>query len=295
MSKRMLMIALVVLMVAAYAAVLGAGCGRGKPTTLVLGTTTSTQDSGLLEYLLPVFEKKYDVNVKTIAVGTGEALKMGESGDADVLMVHSKAAEEQFVKSGFGLERVQVMYNDFVIVGPSVDPAGIKGEKSAVQAFHGIAAAGAAGKAVFVSRGDDSGTNKAEMAIWKDAGIDPKGQPWYIQSGQGMGETLTVANEKQAYTLSDRATYVTRRGNLQLIILVEGDKTLYNQYGVIVVNPAKHKGVKLNTKDASDLVLFLTSEQGQDMIASYKKAGVVLFHPNATGQSSGMGNAREQN
>jgi tungstate transport system substrate-binding protein len=295
LPERTLTIALVMLVVAASAAVPGAGCGRGKPTTLVLGTTTSTQDSGLLEYLLPVFEKKYNVNVKTIAVGTGEALKMGERGDADVLMVHSKAAEEQFVKSGFGLERVQVMYNDFVIVGPSVDPAGIKGEKSAVQAFHGIAAFGAAGKAVFVSRGDDSGTNMAERAIWKSAGIDPKGQRWYIQSGQGMGETLTVANEKQGYVLSDRATFVTRRGNLQLIILVQGDKSLYNQYGVIIVNPAKHKGVKLNTKDASDLVEFLTSEQGQEMIASYKKAGVVLFHPNAMGQAGGMGNAREKN
>lgn len=262
-----------------------AGCGKSEPTTLVLATTTSTQDSGLLDVLIPAFEKKYNVKVKTLAVGTGEALKMGEKGDADVLLVHSKAAEEQFVKDGFGLERVQEAYNDFIIVGPQEDPAVIKGAMSATDAFKKIAAKGA----TFVSRADDSGTHKAEMKIWKDAGIDPKGQAWYIQTGQGMGEALTVTDQKQGYTLSDRATFVTREGTLKLVILAEGDKALFNQYGVIVVNPDKHPGLKLNTVDASNFVTFLTSSEGQDLIGSYKKNGVLLFHPNAEGQSNGMG------
>jgi tungstate transport system substrate-binding protein len=281
-------------MLAASAGLLASGCGKKAPATLMLATTTSTQDSGLLDVLLPEFEKKYNVKVKTLAVGSGEAMKIGERGDADVLMVHSPAAEEEFVKSGFGLERVQFMYNDYVIVGPDADPAGIKGGKSAVEAFKQIAAAGAAGNAVFVSRADDSGTHKAELKIWKEAGISPKGQPWYVETGQGMGETLTIANQKQGYTLSDRATYLSRKGTIQLVVFVEGDKVLYNQYSMIVVNPQKHTNLKLNTKSAGDLVEFVTSKQGQDLIGSYKKYDTVLFHPNARGETRGMGNYKEQ-
>lgn len=276
----------------AAAALLAAGCSHGKPTKLVLATTTSTEDSGLLQYLLPTFDKTFNHNTKTIAVGTGEALKMGERGDADVVLVHALAAEEAFVKSGYGLERVQVMYNDFIVIGPGSDPAGIKGDKSAVDAFKRIAAAGAAGKAVFVSRGDASGTNTAELQIWQEARIDPKGQPWYVVTGQGMGETLTIANQKNAYTLSDRATYVTREDTIQIVILVQGDPALYNLYGVEVVNPAKHPGIKLNTTGAEDFVQFLTSKQGQEMIGAYKVKGVVLFHPNAKGETRGTGSGK---
>jgi len=283
-------IVVAVIALAAVSSVVAGGCGKSEPTTLVLATTTSTQDSGLLDVLIPAFEKQYNVKVKTLAVGTGEALKMGEKGDADVLLVHSKAAEEEFVKNGFGLERVQVAYNDFIIVGPAEDPAGIKGDKSATDVFKKITAKGA----VFVSRADDSGTNKAELAIWKAAGINPKGQPWYVETGQGMGETLTITDQKLGYTLSDRATFVTREGTLKLVILVEGDKALFNQYGVIVVNPARHANLKLNTIGAEDFVEFLTSKKGQTLIGSYKKNGVVLFHPNASGQTRGVGNTREQ-
>jgi len=283
-------IVVAVIALAAVSSVVAGGCGKSEPTTLVLATTTSTQDSGLLDVLIPAFEKQYNVKVKTLAVGTGEALKMGEKGDADVLLVHSKAAEEEFVKNGFGLERVQVAYNDFIIVGPAEDPAGIKGDKSATDVFKKITAKGA----VFVSRADDSGTNKAELAIWKAAGINPKGQPWYVETGQGMGETLTITDQKLGYTLSDRATFVTREGTLKLVILVEGDKALFNQYGVIVVNPARHANLKLNTIGAEDFVEFLTSKKGQTLIGSYKKNGVVLFHPNTSGQTRGVGNTREQ-
>lgn len=263
------------------------GCGGSAPAALVLATTTSTQDSGLLDVLVPRFEKEYNVKVKTLAVGTGEALKMGEKGDADVLLVHSKDAEEEFVEAGFGLERVQVMYNDFIIVGSQADPAGIKGEKSAVEAFKKIAGA----PATFVSRGDDSGTHKKELSLWKEAGIDPAGKPWYVDTGQGMGETLTITNQKQGYTLSDRATYVTMRPTVQLDVLVEGDKQLNNQYGVIVVNPRKHPDLEINTGAGGDFVQFLTSEKGQELIGAYEVGGVVLFHPNAAGETRGQGEA----
>jgi len=289
-----LVLALALMGLLASGTVLAVGCGQSKPTTLVLATTTSTQDSGLLTYLLPVFNKKFNHKTKTIAVGTGEALKMGEKGDADVVLVHALAQEEAFVKAGYGLERVQVMYNDFYIIGPGSDPAGIKGEKSAVNAFKKIAAAGAEGKAVFVSRGDGSGTNTAELAIWKKAGIVPKGQAWYVVTGQGMGETLTVANQKQAYTLSDSATYISRKDTIGLVILVQGDPMLFNLYGVEVVNPAKHPSIKLNTQGAGDFVQFLTSKEGQDLIGKYKIKGVVLFHPDAKGETRGMGNTKEQ-
>lgn len=266
------------------------GCGESAPATLVLATTTSTLDSGLLDVLIPEFEKEYNVKVKTLAVGTGEALEMGEKGDADVLLVHSKDEEEKFVDAGFGFERVQVMYNDFIIVGPDADPAGIKGEKSAVEAFEKIAGA----SATFVSRGDDSGTHKKEQKLWKEAGIEPEGKPWYVDTGQGMGETLTITNQKRGYTLSDRATYVTMRPTLRLSVLVEGDKRLDNQYGVIVVNPRKHPGLELNTGAAGDFVQFLTSEKGQERIGAYEVGGVVLFHPNADGETMGLGDGDDE-
>jgi tungstate transport system substrate-binding protein len=293
MKKKTVVGILLVAMLAVPVVMVGMGCGKGKPSALIMATTTSTQDSGLLDVLLPEFEKKYNVKVKTLAVGSGEAMKIGERGDADVLMVHSPEAEQEFIKNGFGLERVGFMYNDYVIVGPDADPAGIKGGKSAVDAFKKIAAAGAAGATVFVSRADDSGTNTAELKIWKEAGISPKGQPWYVETGQGMGETLTITNQKQGYTIADRATYLAMKANLQLAILVEGDKALYNQYSAIVVNPAKHKSLKLNTKNAGDLVEFVTGKQGQDLIGSYKKYDVILFHPNAKGETRGMGNHKE--
>lgn len=291
--KKRFAIAVVLVALLAAGVVLAAGCGSSAPTNLVLATTTSTQDSGLLGELLPVFDKKFNHKTKTIAVGTGEALKMGEKGDADVVLVHARAAEETFVKAGYGLERVQVMYNDFVIVGPSADPAAIKGDKVAVDAFKKIAAAGNAGKTVFVSRGDGSGTDLAEKEIWKKAGIDPKGQPWYVVTGQGMGETLTIANQKQGYTLSDNATFVFRKDDLQLVILSQGDPSLRNLYGVEVVNPEKHPNITLNTKGAGDFVQFLTSEEGQKMIADYKVKGIQLFFPNATGETRGMGDYKE--
>jgi tungstate transport system substrate-binding protein len=269
------------------------GCGKGEPTELVLATTTSTQDSGLLDELLPVFEEKYNVKVKTIAVGSGEAMDLGKAGDADVLMVHAPASEEAFVKAGYGLERVKFMYNDFVIVGPDADPAAVKGNKSAADAFKKIADAGAAGTAIFVSRADDSGTHKAELKIWKEAGVEPNGQSWYVETGQGMAETLTIANEKKAYTLVDRATYLAQKESLQLVILVEGDKALYNQYSVIVVNPEKHQDLELNVENAGDLVEFVTGEEGQDMIGKYKKYDTILFYPNAAGETRGMGDYKE--
>lgn len=277
------MTVLVLLAAIIMTAAVSVGCGGGEPTAMILATTTSTKDSGLLDELIPVFEKEYNHTVKTLAVGTGEALALGEKGDADVVLVHSKASEEEFVKNGFGLERVEVMYNDFIIVGPPGDPAGIKGDKSAADAFKKIAAAGA----TFVSRSDDSGTHKKELLLWKEAGVDPNGQPWYLETGQGMGETLNISNQKQGYTLSDRATYIVMREGFQLEILVEGDKSLFNQYGVIVVNPEKHEGLDLNTKGAGDFVQFLTSEEGQEMIGDYKMEGEVLFTPNAKGETRG--------
>ncbi|MBN1288149.1 MAG: extracellular solute-binding protein [Actinobacteria bacterium] len=275
------------------------GCGSGsddtakkedtaKKSELILATTTSTQDTGLLDVLLPEFEKEYGITVKPIAVGTGEALKMGEDGDADVVMVHAKASEEEFIKNGFGLERVEIMYNDFIIVGPEADPAGIKG-LDAVEAFKKIAGT----NSTFLSRGDDSGTHKKELTIWKEAGIDPKGQPWYIETGQGQSNTLTVANEKQGYMLSDRATYLSMKESITLVILVEGSKSLLNQYSVIICNPEKHPNLDLNVEGAADFVKFLTSEEGQEMIGSFEKYNTALFHPNARGETDGLGNNKE--
>ncbi len=253
--------------------------GTGEPApaqaeTIKLATTTSTDNSGLLEVLLPAFTRKHGIEVKVIAVGTGRAIKHGENGDVDVILVHARAAEDKFVADGFGVNRRDLMHNDFVIIGPAGDPAGIKGSKDAAQALQKIAASGS----FFVSRGDDSGTHKKEKQLWQSAGVEPGGT-WYLSAGQGMGAVLNIANEKQAYAMSDRATYLAYRNRLELPVLVEGDKRLSNPYGVIAVNPAKHPHVK--HAQAMKFIEWLTSEEGQRIIGNFKKEGEVLFHPDA--------------
>jgi len=243
---------------------------------LILATTTSTRDSGLLDVLLPLFQEKTGYNVKMVAVGSGQALKMGEEGNADVLLVHSPAAEKTLMDNGFGKERLLVMHNDFIIVGPKDDPAKIKGSATAVEAFKKIADA----KATFVSRADDSGTHKMELSLWKSAGIEPAGD-WYLQSGQGMGETLRITTEKAGYTLSDRATYLAQSSTLQLEVLVEGDKALLNIYHVITVNPDKWP--KVNDAGAKAFADFLVSPEIQKVIEAFgkDKYGQSLFFPDA--------------
>lgn len=240
---------------------------------IILASTTSTQDSGLFDVLLPEFTRAYpQYAVNVIAVGTGEALKLGERKDADVLLVHAPASEKEFIANGFGTERRLVMYNDFVLVGAESDPAGVKGMTDAAGAFAKIATA----KARFISRGDDSGTNKKEIAIWKAASVEPGGE-WYESIGQGMADALRIASERQGYTLSDRATYLSLKEGLQLIIVVEGDKVLFNQYGVIPVTDAT------NAQGAQDFADWITSPEGQAVIKDYgtEKFGQPLFVPNA--------------
>jgi tungstate transport system substrate-binding protein len=243
---------------------------------LILATTTSTQDSGLLDVLVPDFERKTGYKVKTIAVGTGAALAMGKKGDADVLLVHAPTSEMELVKSGDAVDRRLVMHNDFVIVGPASDRAHIAGTTDAVTALKKIADA----QALFLSRGDNSGTHKKERALWKKAGVEPSGN-WYQQSGQGMGATLKIASEKAAYTLTDRATYLHMRDNLDLKILVEKDPLLKNIYHVMVVNPQKHPGV--NAQGATAFADYLTSPETQAIIGDYGKDqfGQPLFFPDA--------------
>jgi tungstate transport system substrate-binding protein len=244
--------------------------------TLILATTTSTQDSGLLDVLLPAFAAKTRIQVKTVAVGSGEALAMGRRGDADVLLVHSKAAEDAFLAEGDGSLRLDVMHNDFVVAGPPADPAGIKGA-GAVEAFGKIAAAGAP----FISRGDQSGTHKKEQELWKQAGADPSGRAWYVSTGQGMGETSRIASEKQAYTLMDRATYLATASRIDLRILSEGGEDLLNSYRVIVVNPAKHP--RVHAREARAFAKWLVSPKAQKMIEEFgrQKYGRSLFIPDA--------------
>lgn len=230
---------------------------------VILATTTSTQDSGLLDALLPVFEKKSGYKVKTIAVGTGQALAMGTKGEADLLLVHAPAAEKKVIESGAAIHRRLVMHNDFVLVGPAADAAKIKG-KATLEALKSIAATGSA----FVSRGDDSGTHKMELALWKKAAIKPA-KPWYLEAGAGMGQTLKITDEKAGYTLTDRATYLAQQKNIKLAILVEGDAKLLNIYHVMEVNPAKFS--KTNNPGAKALAVFLLSAEGQAIIAAFGK------------------------
>jgi tungstate transport system substrate-binding protein len=251
---------------------------------LILATTTSTRDAGLLDYILPDFEAKYNASVEVVAVGTGQALELGKKGDADVELVHARAQEDAFVASGDGINRQDVMYNDFIIIGPANDPAGIKGLKAA-EAFAKIAQTGSR----FVSRGDQSGTNTKELAIWKVAGVEPKGD-WYISAGQGMGAVLTMANEQLAYTLSDRATYLARTlKGIDLVILCEGDPDLLNRYGVIAVNPAKHPNV--NSELANKFIDWITSVETQKLIGTFgvKDFGKPLFFPESAQYKAAMG------
>jgi tungstate transport system substrate-binding protein len=256
----------------------GSSVNASAANRIRCASTTSTQNSGLFDYLLPKFEKKTGIHVDVVAVGTGAALEIGKRGDADVLLVHAKPLELKAVEEGYFVNRHDVMYNDFVIVGPPQDPAKIKGLKSAGEAFKKIAAS----HSLFVSRGDKSGTNIKELAVWKKDGIDPKGQKWYLEAGQGMAKTLRMASEKRAYTLTDRGTWlaIKDKDRLELALLVEGDPILFNQYGVMAVNPAKHKGVKY--KEAMEFVNWLISPEGQQAIASYKdQHGNKLFVPDA--------------
>ena len=250
---------------------------RAEDKFIVVQSTTSTQNSGLFEHILPPFTKKTGIEVRVVAVGTGQALKNAANGDGDVVLVHSKPDEEKFVADGWGVKRQDVMYNDFVIVGPAADPAKIAGVGDAAEGLKKIAAA----KAPFASRGDDSGTHKAELKLWQDAGVDPKpasGQ-WYLETGSGMGATLNTAVGKQAYALTDRGTWLSFANKGDFKILVEGDPKLLNQYGVILVNPAKHDKVK--AKEGQEFIDWLTGPEGQAAIASYKIGGEQLFFPNA--------------
>jgi len=253
--------------------------------TLILATTTSTQDSGLLDVLIPLFEAQTGYTVQTVAVGTGAALKMAEEGNADVLLVHAPSSEVALMDAGWGKDRFLVMHNDFVIVGPADDPASIKGTATAVEAFQKIADAGAN----FVTRGDDSGTNKMEISLWGKTAADPTGQAWYIDSGQGMGATLTIASEKMAYTLTDRATYLANKANLQLDILVEGDASLLNIYHVITVNPDKWP--KSNYEGALAFANFMADPATQTIIGEFglDKFGQPLFFPDADKTDADLG------
>ena len=250
--------------------------------SIVVASTTSTQDSGLFEYLLPLFKKKTGITVKVVAQGTGQALDTGRRGDADVVFVHAKSAEEKFLAEGQGVHRYPVMYNDFVLIGPKSDPAGIKGMKDVGKAFQTIKDK----QASFISRGDRSGTNIAEFKLWKDAGIDivkDKG-PWYKSIGQGMGAALNTAGAGNAYVLSDRGTWIHFKNKGDLQILVEGDKRMFNQYGVMLVNPAKHPNVKKEL--GQQFIDYLISPQGQKDISNYKINGEQLFYPNANDHSA---------
>jgi tungstate transport system substrate-binding protein len=248
---------------------------------IIVQSTTSTQNSGLFDHLLPMFKEKTGIEVRVVAVGTGQALKNAMNGDGDVVLVHSKPDEEKFVAEGFGVKRHDVMYNDYVIVGPASDPAKIAGVKKAPEALKLIAEA----EAPFASRADDSGTHKEELKLWQDAGVDPKqaSGKWYLETGSGMGATLNTAVGKQAYALTDRGTWLSFANKGDFKILVEGDPKLFNQYGAILVNPEKHPNVK--AKEGQAFVDWLVSPEGQAAIASYKIDGQQLFFPNAGPQS----------
>ena len=244
---------------------------------IILATTTSTQDSGLLDVLIPLFEKKTGYFVKTIAVGSGQALSMGRKGEADVLLVHSPEDEKTFMAEGYGIDRRLVMHNDFIIVGPPSDPAKIKGIKSTVEAFKKIAQS----KSLFISRSDNSGTHAKEKAIWKAAGVKPEGENWYHETGLGMGQTLNVASEKKAYTLTDRGTYLALKKRLELEMLSYGDKMLFNIYHVIVINPERFP--KVNASGARAFSDFMVSNEAQSIIKTFgiTKFGAPLFFPDA--------------
>jgi len=274
-SSRMI----ITLMIAALIVVFGGTSlfAAPKQKNIILATTTSTQDSGLLDVLIPIFEKQTGYFVKTIAVGSGQAMKMGEKGEADVMLVHSPDAEKKFIADGFGVNRQLIMHNDFIIVGPPSDPAKVKGVKSSAEAMKMIAKA----ESLFLSRGDNSGTHAKEKKLWKQAEITPVGQKWYQETGLGMGQTLNVASEKKGYTLADRGTYLALKKNLGLDILVEGDAALLNIYHVIEVNSAKWP--KANAEGAQAFAAFMVSKNTQDIIKTFgvDKFGSPLFFPDA--------------
>lgn len=253
---------------------------------IVLQSTTSTQNSGLFDYLLPIFQQSTGIAVHAVAVGTGQALNNARNGDADVLLVHAKRAELDFVAEGYGVERFDLMYNDFIIVGPAADPAGVRGAVTAIEALRKIAAAGT----MFTSRGDDSGTHKKELALWRTAGIDAAqvGGSWYRETGSGMGATLNVAIGIDAYVMTDRATWISFKHKHDFEVLVDGDPSLFNQYGIILVNPKRHPHVKV--ADGQVFIDWLLGAHGQRAIAAFKVNGKQLFYPNA--QLSSVGPSR---
>lgn len=270
-----------------FASAITLGPAAAQPATpeLILATTTSTQDSGLLDTLVPAFERQSGYTVKTISVGTGQAMALGERGEADVLLVHAPESEKKWMDAGHGIERRLVMYNDFIIVGPPSDPISLAGAKTAVEAMQKIAANGA----VFVSRGDNSGTHQLELKLWKDAGFDPKGQSWYQEAGQGMGAVLTIANEKEAYTITDRATYLARKTTVDQTILAEGYQSFLNVYHVMVVNP--EKGSHINVEGARAFADFVVAPSTQELISTFgvEKFGQPLFFPAATMTDAQLG------
>lgn len=276
-SSRSLLSLLIIVSILMGSVAFGFAADTGKiEPTLTLATTTSTFDSGLLDYLLPIFEQDSGTKVKVLSLGTGQAIATAQKGDADVLLVHDRAKEDAFVKNGFGVNRRDVMHNQFLIVGPAFDPAKIKGETSVVDAFKKIAAS----KGKFISRGDGSGTHSKELTLWKAAGITP-GSSWYVETGQGMGDTLMMANEMNAYTLADEATYLALKDKFDLVILYQGEKILLNPYGVMAVNPAKYPDIHYNA--AMAFVNFMTSDKGQKLIYQFgrQKYGKSLFIPDA--------------
>lgn len=245
---------------------------------IICASTTSTENSGLFSYILPIFEKKTGIIVKVVARGTGAAIEMGKRGDADMVMVHAKEQELKAVEEGYFVDRHDLMYNDFIIIGPDNDPAKIRGLKSAEGAFRKLSESAN----LFVSRGDNSGTHTKELTIWKKAGTEPKGQKWYLEAGQGMEKTQRIADEKRAYTLTDRGTWLATKNKdkLEMMIVLEGDPILFNQYGVMAVNPEKHTHVKY--KESMEFINWLISNEGQQAIGSFKdKNGNQLFIPNA--------------
>ncbi len=247
-------------------------------TRIRIASTTSTQNSGLFDYLLPIFEKKTGIKIDVVAVGTGASIEIGKRGDADVVFVHAKEQELKAVEEGFFVNRHDVMYNDFVVIGPANDPAKVKGIKTAIDVFKKIAESGSS----FASRGDKSGTHTKELFLWKKAGIEPAGQKWHLEVGQGMEKTQRVADEKRAYTLTDRGTWLATKDKdkLDMIVVLEGDPALFNQYGVMVVNPEKHKHVKF--KEATEFVNWIINAEGQSTVAAFQdKNGNALFIPNA--------------
>jgi len=283
--KRMIGTKIILWAVVSLSILMGSSMAFAQTKTVILSTTTSTQDSGLLDVLIPIFEKNTGYFVKTIAVGSGQAMAMGQKGEADVLLVHSPAAEKKFVAEGYGINRRLIMHNDFIIVGPPEDSAKIKGIKSALEAFKKMATS----NALFLSRGDNSGTHSKEKAIWKAAGIDPEKEKWYQQTGLGMGQTLSVTAEKKGYTLADRGTYLALKKNLGLDILVEGDAILLNIYHVIEVNPAKWP--KVNAAGGKAFADFMVSKETQTIIKTFgvEKFGSALFFPDVGKKEEELG------